>query len=66
VAYHLGEREPELSGAHGTSDRNQHFAAFVQVSGIALGGIFQRCRIEVPVVMRNELGNGFHFAKTGH
>ena len=66
LANHLGEREPELGGAHRACDRNQHFAAFLQVSGIALCGIFQRCRIKVPEMVRNEFGNSFHCAKTGH
>ena len=32
----------------------------------AAGGIFQRCRIEMPEVMRDEFRNSFHSAKGGY
>jgi hypothetical protein len=33
---------------------------------IALSGIFQRSRIEVPEMMRDEVRNSFHVAEAGY
>jgi hypothetical protein len=62
LANHLSERMPKLSRAHGACDRDQHFATLLQVSPIAFRGVLKRRRIEVSVMPRNELGNGFYFS----
>ena len=66
LANHFGQREPKFGRAHRACDRDQHFAALLQVIRIAFCGIFQRCRIKMPEMMRDEFRDSFHGAKGGY
>jgi hypothetical protein len=55
---HFSEGEAELGGAHGAGEGHQHFTTLIQMLIIAVGGIFQRGRVEVAVVVVDKLRNG--------
>jgi hypothetical protein len=59
---HLGKREPELCCAHCAGQRHEHDAAAVQVTDVSVGGIGQRGRVEVAVVMMNEVAHRRHLS----
>jgi len=58
AADHFGQRDAHLGGAHGTGHGDQHASPGLEVAGIGGGGILERRRVEMPVVLVDELGNG--------
>src|SRR5579875_1387999 len=63
---HLGKRHPQLSRAHRACQSQEHFPSFIQVIDIAFCRLHQRRRIEVPIVMFDEVCNRslIHFSST--
>jgi len=55
---HLGKRETEFRGAHGSRNSHEHGATFLKVSGVGMSGILQGRGIKVAVVMLDEVGDG--------
>src|SRR5439155_191385 len=53
-ANHFRQRNAEFRGAHGARERDHHFSAAIQMRDVSLGGIFQRCRVEMPEMPINE------------
>src|SRR5690606_26965309 len=57
LADHLGQRDPELRGAHRAGHRNQHLAATVQVPAPRLGRVDEGGRVEVAEMPCHEVGD---------
>jgi len=55
VADHFGQRDPQFGGAHGPCDGDKHFAAFEEVGFVALCGINEGGRVEMTVMVADEL-----------
>ena len=60
LADHLGERQAELRGAHRARERHQHLPAAVEVLHVGVGRVDERRRVEVPVVVADEIGDRAH------
>ena len=58
LADHLGQREPQLRGAHGTRERDHHLAAAFEVAPVGVGRVDEGRRIEVTEMMANERADG--------
>ena len=54
LANHLGERQAQLGCAHGAGQRDEHPAALVDKAHVALGGVDERRRVEVAIVVLDE------------
>ena len=65
LADHLGQGEAEFCGTHGAGHGQEHLATLVQKVFIGFCSVYQRCGIEVTVVVGNELRDRslFHFIK---
>jgi hypothetical protein len=63
LSNHLCERNAQLGSAHCPGERNHHFPASLEMSGIGLSGIFEHCRVEVPIVTVDKLADAayLHF-----
>ena len=63
LADHFGQRDAEFGGTHRTAEGDHHFTPCLHVGFVSFGGVDQRSRVEVAVVVRNELRNRalFHF-----
>ena len=58
LANHLGEREAELRRAHRAGESDKHLPAARQMRVVRFGGIHHYRRIEMAVMVFDEIGNG--------
>src|SRR5690606_8862642 len=61
----FGERKAELGGTHRAGERDHHLSAAVQLLEIAVGGIDDGGRIEMPVVVLEKCGYAGVFHRIG-
>ena len=54
---HLREGNSQLSRAHCPGKRHEHDSALIQMAGISLGGILERCGVKMTIVEIDELRN---------
>ena len=57
LADHFSERDADFSGAHRSPERDEHLAATIEVPCVALCGVPQGTRIEVPKMGIDEGGD---------
>src|ERR1019366_9896732 len=62
LADHLGERQTQLRGAHGSADGDKHLSAGSQQSVVSICGIHKRRGIEVTIVVLDKRRNRGHSA----
>ena len=55
---HLRKRNSQFSCAHSSSKGEEHDPSIIDVLGVSVGSILECRRIEVTIMMIDELGNG--------
>jgi hypothetical protein len=54
---HLGERQTEFRRAHRARERDEHFAATLDVPNIPIGSVPDAASVEMPVMLGDEIAN---------